>query len=97
MNDLYMLLAGAGGLILIGVIVQGLWQMHKARQMLQVKPDGNAAKGSPVEPVLEKDGAASAKTQQPERLNLHTLQPLFRMTLLGCPRFHLIPLRRLTR
>lgn len=85
MNDLYMLLAGAGGLILIGVIVQGLWQMHKARQMLQVKPDGNAAKGSQVEPVLEKDGAASAKTQQPEAVEPSHIAAAIPDDLVGLP------------
>ena len=35
MNNLYILLIVAGGLILLAVIAQGLWQSHKASRMLQ--------------------------------------------------------------
>lgn len=37
MNNLYILLIVAGGLILLAVIVQGFWQSHKASRMLQSK------------------------------------------------------------
>lgn len=37
MNNLYILLIVAGGLVLLAVIVQGLWQSHKASKLLQKK------------------------------------------------------------
>lgn len=60
MNSLYVLLAIVGALILVGIVVQGLWQSRKASKMLQGPLDDHSLFSSDVqndaEPVWDENG-----------------------------------------
>lgn len=57
MNNLYLLLAIAGGLILVGLVIQGFWQANRAQRMLEDKTEPSSYQGdgapSDLEPVWD--------------------------------------------